>query len=167
MCTFVVSPPYNVCHNVVDADGVTCFGTNLLLSPTTSKPTVNQAEPILNRCQLEHERVRYSELLHLDVCMLLLRPLNAIRPTFSRHLTRYPSYRPMTRVQIPENMEIHLNDSENEICALLDGCTKWMKTERGVDTSCRIAGGWVRDKVSSKPITYPSLRRADLRVLRS
>ncbi|EKM60714.1 uncharacterized protein PHACADRAFT_110357 [Phanerochaete carnosa HHB-10118-sp] len=53
----------------------------------------------------------------------------------------------MTRVQIPEKMEIHLTDAENEICALLDGCTKWMKERHGVETSCRIAGGWVRDKL--------------------
>ncbi|KAI0700413.1 hypothetical protein BC835DRAFT_1404849 [Cytidiella melzeri] len=44
-------------------------------------------------------------------------------------------------------MEIHLTDVEARVCALLDGCTKWMKNEHGLHTSCRIAGGWVRDKL--------------------
>lgn len=54
----------------------------------------------------------------------------------------------MQRVQVPEKMEIHLTDAENEICTLLDGCTKWMKEQHEMETSCRIAGGWVRDKVN-------------------
>lgn len=45
-------------------------------------------------------------------------------------------------------MEIQLTEVEDRVCTLLDGCTKWMKAEHGMDTSCRIAGGWVRDKVN-------------------
>ncbi len=69
--------------------------------------------------------------------------------TLTRYLNiRNLSIRPMERIPIPKKMEIHLTDSENELCTLLDGCTKWMKEEKGVETSCRIAGGWVRDKAS-------------------
>ncbi|KAI0090034.1 hypothetical protein BDY19DRAFT_1003804 [Irpex rosettiformis] len=47
----------------------------------------------------------------------------------------------------PTNLGIKLTEVEDRVCTLLDGCTRWMKTEQGVDTSCRIAGGWVRDKL--------------------
>lgn len=53
-----------------------------------------------------------------------------------------------TRVPLPENLAVHLTEKEDQICALLDDCTKWMKESRGQETSCRIAGGWVRDKVA-------------------
>jgi tRNA nucleotidyltransferase (CCA-adding enzyme) len=56
----------------------------------------------------------------------------------------------MERVRVPEKLDIHLTDAESEICTLLDGCTQWMKDERGMETSCRIAGGWVRDKVNAE-----------------
>lgn len=56
--------------------------------------------------------------------------------------------RTMHRVSIPDKMEIHLTEVEDRICTLLDRCTKQMKAEQGLDTSCRIAGGWVRDKVN-------------------
>lgn len=45
-------------------------------------------------------------------------------------------------------MEIKLTEVEDRVCTLLDDCTKWMKNEHNLDTSCRIAGGWVRDKVN-------------------
>ena len=46
-------------------------------------------------------------------------------------------------------MEIKLTEQEDELCALLDECTRSMKEGEGIETSCRIAGGWVRDKVLS------------------
>jgi hypothetical protein len=49
----------------------------------------------------------------------------------------------------PEKMEIKLTDTENQVCTLLDECTRQMKEDKGLETSCRIAGGWVRDKVNS------------------
>ena len=70
-------------------------------------------------------------------------------PRKHTEFVRFYSSLLMQRVQIPEKMEIHLTDAENEICTLLDGCTKWMKDQHGMETSCRIAGGWVRDKVNT------------------
>ncbi|KAF8665065.1 hypothetical protein AX16_000533 [Volvariella volvacea WC 439] len=51
------------------------------------------------------------------------------------------------RVPVPETMAIHLTDVEERICTLFDECTKHLKEEKGITTSCRIAGGWVRDKL--------------------
>lgn len=58
-----------------------------------------------------------------------------------------------TRVQVPQMLEIKLTDEENELCTLLDQCTRHLKETEGTVTSCRIAGGWVRDKVSSNVST--------------
>ncbi|KAJ8488681.1 hypothetical protein ONZ51_g3411 [Trametes cubensis] len=44
-------------------------------------------------------------------------------------------------------MEIRLTEREDELCALLDQCTRHLKESEGIETSCRIAGGWVRDKL--------------------
>ncbi|KAG6866248.1 hypothetical protein C0991_006835 [Blastosporella zonata] len=53
----------------------------------------------------------------------------------------------LDRIAIPEVMQITLTDKEARICDLLDQCTKALKEENGLTTSCRIAGGWVRDKL--------------------
>ena len=50
-------------------------------------------------------------------------------------------------IALPEKMEIRLTETEDRLCTLLDECATWMRTEKGISTSCRIAGGWVRDKV--------------------
>lgn len=71
----------------------------------------------------------------------------------------------MQRVDVPEKLDIHLTDAENEICTLLDGCTTWMKNEHGMETSCRIAGGWVRDKV--RIVTSTQFRASPLQQYRS
>lgn len=52
------------------------------------------------------------------------------------------------RVVPPENMTIELTETENRVCALLDECAQTLHEEKGVKISCRVAGGWVRDKVS-------------------
>ncbi|KAF9812226.1 hypothetical protein IEO21_06310 [Rhodonia placenta] len=44
-------------------------------------------------------------------------------------------------------MEIHLTEQESQLCTLLDECTQYMKETEGIETTCRIAGGWVRDKL--------------------
>lgn len=44
-------------------------------------------------------------------------------------------------------MEIKLAENEEQLCTLLDECTKWLKEAKGTKTSCRVAGGWVRDKL--------------------
>jgi tRNA nucleotidyltransferase (CCA-adding enzyme) len=55
------------------------------------------------------------------------------------HINRNP-------IPIPDRLDIRLTDVESQLCNLLDDCTKHL-AENGVHTSCRIAGGWVRDKV--------------------
>jgi tRNA nucleotidyltransferase (CCA-adding enzyme) len=57
-------------------------------------------------------------------------------------------HRPIDRnsIRIPDRLEIHLTEVESQLCVLLDDCTRHL-AESGVHTSCRIAGGWVRDKV--------------------
>lgn len=52
------------------------------------------------------------------------------------------------RISSPISTEIALTDLENQICTLLDDCTQHLREEKGLTTKCRIAGGWVRDKVS-------------------
>lgn len=55
------------------------------------------------------------------------------------------------RVQLPERLTIQLTEQEDHICTLLDECTTWMKEQNVHTTSCRIAGGWVRDKLLGSP----------------
>jgi tRNA nucleotidyltransferase (CCA-adding enzyme) len=45
-------------------------------------------------------------------------------------------------------MKVELNDVEDRICELFDDCSKYLRKEKGTTTTCRIAGGWVRDKVN-------------------
>jgi tRNA nucleotidyltransferase (CCA-adding enzyme) len=51
------------------------------------------------------------------------------------------------RISSPISTEIALTDLENQICTLLDDCTRHLREEKGLITKCRIAGGWVRDKL--------------------
>lgn len=55
----------------------------------------------------------------------------------------------MERICIPNKMEVRLTEVESEICTLLNGCVDWMREKHEISTSCRIAGGWVRDKVNN------------------
>lgn len=50
-------------------------------------------------------------------------------------------------IHIPEKMEVKLTDVEEQLCTLLDECRNHLIQTKGKDTSCRVAGGWVRDKV--------------------
>ena len=52
------------------------------------------------------------------------------------------------RINIPDRLDIRLTEVESQLCVLLDDCTKQL-AEKGIHTSCRIAGGWVRDKVGT------------------
>ncbi|KAF8213616.1 hypothetical protein K438DRAFT_2009773 [Mycena galopus ATCC 62051] len=54
--------------------------------------------------------------------------------------------RTTTRREIPGHMKIELTEVENQLCTLLDECCADLRT-KNIDTSCRIAGGWVRDKL--------------------
>ena len=57
------------------------------------------------------------------------------------------------RIHIPDHLEIRLTDVESQLCVLLDDCTKQL-AEKGIHTSCRIAGGWVRDKVGTFLLSF-------------
>lgn len=50
----------------------------------------------------------------------------------------------------PPKLEIHLTSAENAICELLNDCSQFLQKEKGISVTCRIAGGWVRDKVNQK-----------------
>ncbi|KAF9259623.1 hypothetical protein L218DRAFT_835767, partial [Marasmius fiardii PR-910] len=52
------------------------------------------------------------------------------------------------RIVIPEKMEVELTETEEKICLLMDRCRKHLQEVKGIHTECRIAGGWVRDKVN-------------------
>ncbi|KAL1699400.1 hypothetical protein EV121DRAFT_265176 [Schizophyllum commune] len=54
---------------------------------------------------------------------------------------------PRKRVAIPQELSVRLTEDEDKLCTLLDDCTKYLRDEKGINTSCRIAGGWVRDKL--------------------
>ncbi|CAL1696684.1 unnamed protein product [Somion occarium] len=74
------------------------------------------------------------------------KPVNTRRMSLLRVTTH-------DRICIPERPEVHLTEVEERICTLLHECTKWMRQTRGDSdaTSCRIAGGWVRDKLLGLP----------------
>ncbi|KAJ4485537.1 hypothetical protein J3R30DRAFT_3283391 [Lentinula aciculospora] len=53
----------------------------------------------------------------------------------------------MDRVMAPTELKIQLTETEEKICTLLENCTESLQAEKGISTTCRIAGGWVRDKL--------------------
>lgn len=88
--------------------------------------------------------------------MLRLQRLGASVPPFHIKIALAKRYmatmqlRVATRSQVipPANMTIEVTEQENEVFTLLDECTRYLKEEHGLMTSCRVAGGWVRDKVN-------------------
>jgi len=52
----------------------------------------------------------------------------------------------------PRSMVIELTDQEAEICKVLDEVARNYEAKEGKKVQLRIAGGWVRDKVSFYPI---------------
>ncbi|KAJ7225993.1 hypothetical protein GGX14DRAFT_642289, partial [Mycena pura] len=56
-------------------------------------------------------------------------------------------FRSTTRRHVPGERKIELTDIENRLCTLIDECCADLKETKGINTSCRIAGGWVRDKL--------------------
>jgi tRNA nucleotidyltransferase (CCA-adding enzyme) len=69
----------------------------------------------------------------------------------SRSVSFKPAHIDRNSIPIPDPLDIRLTDVESQLCNLLDDCTKHL-AENGVHTSCRIAGGWVRDKVREFPL---------------
>ena len=53
-----------------------------------------------------------------------------------------------TPIKVPEKLEIKLTPEEDQLYTLLDECKQELQM-KGENVECRIAGGWVRDKVSS------------------
>lgn len=51
-----------------------------------------------------------------------------------------------TPVSIPTVLEVKLTPEEDRLCTLLDECKRDL-AGKGTNVECRIAGGWVRDKV--------------------
>lgn len=54
----------------------------------------------------------------------------------------------LPRIAAPRQLEIDLTETEDTLCNLLNDCATYLQQEKGVSTTCRIAGGWVRDKVN-------------------
>ncbi|PPR00260.1 hypothetical protein CVT24_005008 [Panaeolus cyanescens] len=53
----------------------------------------------------------------------------------------------LPRVVAPQSLQVQLTDTEKSVCELLDQCTTYLNKEKHISTTCRIAGGWVRDKL--------------------
>lgn len=88
-------------------------------------------------------------------CLVTQRMLRALRCShlvtphihaMSRSVSFKHAHIERNSIPIPDRLDIRLTDVESQLCNLLDDCTKHL-AENGVHTSCRIAGGWVRDKV--------------------
>ena len=87
----------------------------------------------------------------------LFGPIEPItRPTKSwrmRTLARTMSLRAIaasrTRITPILPPVVHLNQAEDKLCSLLDEFVQHLRQEDGIQTTCRFAGGWVRDKVRS------------------
>ncbi|TRM65648.1 hypothetical protein BD626DRAFT_485438 [Schizophyllum amplum] len=68
---------------------------------------------------------------------------------YRKYATRSMSLRssPRQRIAVPQELTVRLTDDEDRLCTLLDDCANYLRDEKGITTSCRIAGGWVRDKL--------------------
>jgi tRNA nucleotidyltransferase (CCA-adding enzyme) len=53
----------------------------------------------------------------------------------------------LPRIVPPANLKVDLTPVESSVCDLLDGCANSLHHEKAISTTCRIAGGWVRDKL--------------------
>jgi hypothetical protein len=52
-----------------------------------------------------------------------------------------------TRVVPAQPPVVHLNEVEDKLCTVLDEFVQHLEQQDGIQTTCRFAGGWVRDKV--------------------
>ncbi|TDL28902.1 hypothetical protein BD410DRAFT_781466 [Rickenella mellea] len=58
----------------------------------------------------------------------------------------FKHYKPSSPAKPPQAMSVKLTDVEQQVCDLLDECKRDLE-EKGQRVECRIAGGWVRDKL--------------------
>jgi hypothetical protein len=70
--------------------------------------------------------------------------------SYSRYSTRLLCS--TTRNTRQARMQVVLTESEDKLCQLLDNATQWLSEQQPERprVELRIAGGWVRDKVSKK-----------------
>jgi hypothetical protein len=62
---------------------------------------------------------------------------------------------PVNKCTVPPDAHIRLTEDEDRICQLLDDYVRDAQEDESARTVCRIAGGWVRDKVSNGNNTIP------------
>ncbi|KDQ54903.1 hypothetical protein JAAARDRAFT_38018 [Jaapia argillacea MUCL 33604] len=64
-------------------------------------------------------------------------------------MTRNVSLKHITysRVVVPDAMTVTLTSEEDQLCSLLHEYTEYLRQEKGEEICCRVAGGWVRDKL--------------------
>jgi hypothetical protein len=92
----------------------------------------------------------------------LLLKAQTIVPFLARKCTRMSrniSFRtmfPNKPVSIPSELTVNLTPVEDQLCTLLDECRHEL-ARKGKNVECRIAGGWVRDKVSYRMLQYQGL----------
>lgn len=74
------------------------------------------------------------------------RLVRQLRPVISMSRESFLAPRNIKSVSIPTTLKVNLTPQEKQLCNLLDGCRVDLLS-KGIDVECRIAGGWVRDKV--------------------
>jgi hypothetical protein len=101
--------------------------------------TVSGVSTFDSTCLVTHRMLRARALGCFALATPHIRAMSRSVSFKHVHIHRDP-------IPIPDRLDIRLTDVESQLCNLLDDCTKHL-AENGVHTSCRIAGGWVRDKV--------------------
>ena len=92
----------------------------------------------------------FMQCLRTRPRLLFVRPtLSPFRTLRFRKMTKAVSFRQTfqdTPVNVPSELSVNLTPVEDRLCTLLDECKRDLES-KGEDIVCRIAGGWVRDKV--------------------
>lgn len=128
-----------------------------------SRDVTNEVKyPRVSSSPLESSHSNFDDhsIFKLQICMFSLKSAFFFSNKIFLHKRAPPKLhramslttRSMARIDIPAEMKIELTNVEEEICVLLDDCTKHL-AEKGIVTSCRIAGGWVRDKVNNRGLS--------------
>lgn len=89
----------------------------------------------------------WRDPLFLVQCFMLRRAFLNLRYMATKIPLRQ---HPIQRAELPMPIGIQLTEREAGICDLLNQCTNHLRQDKNISTTCRIAGGWVRDKVSSR-----------------
>lgn len=101
---------------------------------------------------------RTSDAVTHASCMLWLRRLSTRFHMASpkRFTSSFAPARPLP------SLTIQLTEQEDQLCTLLDECSKSIHEAKpdSPPVECRIAGGWVRDKVWSKAVLADANRNS-------